>query len=129
VFSETNQKEFTFKYTLETKRLDSMHSKDLPKYFRGFNGGRFDSDLRAYTQNTNRPRNPHKIPKSVGNLYFVIKNFIHDNCLRVINNFEGTDIYPTIIFPVILRHLEIALGISKYFNPNINRVFYKIQVI
>lgn len=37
-----------------------------------------------------------KIRKTVTNLYSTLKDFISVNCLIVVNNFEGVDMYPTI---------------------------------
>ncbi len=51
-----------------------------------------------------------KVPKVVTNLYNVMQHFIGDNCLIVVNNFEGNDIYPTIQFPLMLRQFDLARG-------------------
>lgn len=56
-----------------------------------------------------------KIRKVVNNLYSSLNNFMEDNCLIVLKNFEHIDINPTIKFPWILRHQPCMspLG-SKY---------------
>ncbi len=39
-----------------------------------------------------------------------------DRCLIVVNNFEGSDIHPTIEFPVIFRQFNIAFGRVDYYH-------------
>ncbi len=72
------------------------------------------------------PRVPH-LPKVVNDLYSTFKHFTDEKCLIVVNNFEGSDIQPTIEFPVILRNLDIAVGQITYLNPYYNKKYYKVR--
>lgn len=75
-----------YHYTLSTKLLKSVHLQDpiAKKFFNSFE---------EHNNYINSVSMPTKVPKLVKNLYSTLKHFIKQNCLIVVNNFEGADMY------------------------------------
>lgn len=107
----------TLKYTLTTKFLSTMSLSD-PLVNEYLEDWEFDlyitQPVQKYLKDIKSIQILPKVSKTVKNLYNVLKHFMDDKCLIVINNFEGADIFPTIEFPLMLRQFDIALGRAEY---------------
>ncbi len=99
----------TFRYNLITKSLDSSMlsdstTLDLIEDLRGY------WSIMDYLENVKSTPTLAKEPKVVKNLYTVLKIVIDNKCLIALNNFESADIYTTVVYPVVLRRLDLTVG-------------------
>ncbi len=111
-----------FQYNLTTILLKSM-SLSHPfskKLLPGLTLGEQDV-VKEYLELVKLRPKKLKIPKLMTNLYSILKHFFNDNCLVVVNSFEGADILPTIDFPLILRQFDLAIGHVEYIDPRNNK--------
>lgn len=106
------------KYTLTTRILNasSLSDKNIKVLIRKFRRGHAQRAMTRYLYTLRRKQKPG-LPKIVNNLYSTLKHFTQENCLIVMNNFEGIDVYPEISFPIILRKFDLAILEFEYVDP------------
>ncbi len=85
--------------------------------------------VKQYVKSFETMSTKYKSPKFLNNFYSTFNHFMRDNCLIVVNNFEGVDMHQTIEYPMIFRQFDAGFAHIEYFDSRKNCSKWEIDTV